>query len=58
MVLAGRILQSLAAKGAAITPPRISPAMIGRFSSLRKKKKVRAWLRVTKNSAILTDPMT
>ncbi len=58
MVFAGRILQSLAAKGAAMTPPRIRPAMRGRFSSFKKKKKVRAWLRVTKNSAMLTEPMT
>ena len=58
MVFAGRILQSFAAKGAAIMPPRIRPAMMGRFSSLRKKKKVRACVRVTKNSAIFTEPMT
>ena len=58
IVLAGRILQSFAAKGAAMTPPRMRPAIRGKFSSFRKKKKVRAWLRVTKNSAILTEPIT
>jgi len=41
-----------------MTPPRIRPAMRGRFSNFKKKKKVRAWLRVTKNSAILTEPIT
>ena len=41
-----------------MTPPRMRPAMRGKFSSFRKKKKVRAWLRVTKNSAMLTEPIT
>ena len=47
-----------AAMGAAKTPPIINPNMISIFETPRLEKKTIAAARVTKNSAMLTVPMT
>ena len=58
MVFKGSLPASLAAIGAAINPPMINPAIMGQCEIPNKEKKVAALASVTKNSAMLTDPIT
>src|SRR5690606_10854155 len=54
----GSFPTSLAAKGAAINPPRIRPKTVSIWLTPRIKKNVTALEKVTKNSVRLTDPIT
>ena len=55
--LSGMCLVAIAANGAAITPPMMRPAMIGHRLRPTVRKKVVDMVSVTKNSAMLTEPM-
>ena len=58
MVLIGHLPASLAANGAATTPPIINPIITCQWLRPIKEKNVSALARVTKNSVILTVPIT
>ena len=55
--LSGMCFVAIAANGAAMTPPMMRPAMIGHRLRPTVRKKVVDMVRVTKNSAMLTEPM-
>ena len=55
--LSGMCLVAIAANGAAITPPMMRPAMMGQRLRPTVRKKVVDMVRVTKNSAMFTEPM-
>jgi hypothetical protein len=57
IVLRGSRCVSLAAMGAAMTPPTISPAMIPKYLRPIVAKNVSELANETKNSARLTDPI-
>ena len=57
-VLRGSRPTNLAAIGAAIRPPIIRPTMVCQCVAPSKIKKVKALDKVTKNSVILTEPIT
>ena len=54
----GSLPTSVAARGAATTPPIIKPKMDCQWLTPRIKKKVTALAIVTKNSVKLTEPIT
>ena len=56
--LIGSLPTSLAAIGAAMTPPMIKPKIDCQWLTPRIKKKVTALAMVTKNSVRLTEPIT
>ena len=58
MVLRGSLPASLAANGAAATPPMINPMITCQWLSPINEKNVMALARVTKNSVMLTVPIT
>ena len=58
IVLSGNLPTSLAAMGAAISPPAIKPATSAKGMFFKKMKKVMELASTTKNSARQTDPMT
>lgn len=58
MVLIGILPTNFAAKGPAITPPKINPSTSKIGRCFNKTKKVTALANTTKNSAKQTDPTT
>ena len=58
IVLRGSLPASFADKGAAMVPPMINPKITGQWLTPSMMKNVTALASVTKNSVMLTDPIT